>query len=74
MHMARQNFIRAESSDKRRRALRHQSRTYSDTQYTAGEKVYRGQIAMTGRVQELSYDKMDNKFLSNMCQRILEYM
>ena len=40
LHSARKNFIQAENSEKIRRALRHQVRTYADEVYENGEKVY----------------------------------
>ena len=40
MHSARHQYIKSESSDKLRRALRHQKRTYSDIKYTTGDLVY----------------------------------
>ena len=45
LHSARQNYIKAESSERIKRALRHQTRTYVDTSFENGEQVYyrRGQ-------------------------------
>ena len=40
MHAARQAFIKSESAEKLRRALRHQTRTYSDVKYFTGDIVY----------------------------------
>jgi transposase InsO family protein len=40
IHQARVNFMRAEASEKIRRASKHKTRTYSDEQFTSGEKVY----------------------------------
>ena len=40
MHAARQGFIKSESSDKIRRALKHQTRTHSDVHYSNGDLVY----------------------------------
>ena len=40
MHAAREAFIKAESDDRIRRALRHNVRTYADTKYRNGDKVY----------------------------------
>ena len=40
MHRAREIFIKAESSERIRRALRHKVRTYSDEKYNNGEKVF----------------------------------
>ena len=40
MHAARQNYIKAESSEKIRRALRHKVRTYSNNHFEKGEKVF----------------------------------
>ena len=40
IHQARVNFMRAEASEKIRRALKHKTRTYSDEQFTNGDKVY----------------------------------
>ena len=40
IHSARQNFIKAESSERIKRALRHQVRTYSEEVYLQGDKVY----------------------------------
>jgi hypothetical protein len=40
LHSARTNFINAESSDKIKRASRHQTRTYADEVYANGEKVF----------------------------------
>ena len=40
LHSARTNFIKAESSDKIKMALRHQTRTYADEVYANGEKVF----------------------------------
>ena len=39
MHVARQNCVKAEASEKIRRALRHKIRTYSDNHFENGEKV-----------------------------------
>ena len=40
LHHARENFIQTQSSEKIRRALRHNVRTYVDVQYENGEKVF----------------------------------
>ena len=40
LHSARENYIKAESSERIRRALRHQTRTYSDACFENGEQVY----------------------------------
>ena len=40
MHSARANYIKAESSEKIRRALRHKTRTYADEIFNIGEKVF----------------------------------
>ncbi|XP_057305251.1 uncharacterized protein LOC130642182 [Hydractinia symbiolongicarpus] len=40
LHKARENFIKAESSERIKRALRHNVRTYSDETYLNGEKVF----------------------------------
>ena len=40
MHAARQAFIKSESAEKLRRALCHQTRTYSDVKYFTGDIVY----------------------------------
>ena len=40
MHSARQNYIKAESSERIKRALKHQTRTYADDHFENGEKVF----------------------------------
>ena len=40
MHAARQTFIKSESAEKLRRALNHQTCTYSDVKYFTGDIVY----------------------------------
>ena len=40
MHAAREAFTKVESDDRIRRALRHNVRTYADTRYSNGDKVY----------------------------------
>ena len=40
LHSARENNIAAESSERIRRALRHNVRTYSDVVYCSGDRVY----------------------------------
>jgi hypothetical protein len=40
IHVARQNYVKAESSEKIRRALRSKVRNYVDVTYEAGEQVY----------------------------------
>ena len=40
IYSARQNFIKAESSERLKRAFRHQVRTYSEENHEAGDKVY----------------------------------
>ena len=40
IHSARQNFLKAEASQKIKNALKHSVRTYSEQQYTPGQKVY----------------------------------
>ena len=40
IHSARQNFVKAESSERIRRALRHQVRTFAEERYEQGDKVY----------------------------------
>ena len=40
LHKARQNFVKSESSERIKRALRHNVRTYSEMEYCPGEKVY----------------------------------
>ena len=48
MHTARQNFIKAESSEKIRRALRHKVRSFSDNRYENGEKVFYKHVGFKG--------------------------
>ena len=40
LYSARKNYVAAENSEKIRRALRHQVRTYADENYENGEQVY----------------------------------
>ena len=40
MHVARQKYVQAESSDKIRKALRSKTRTYVDAEYKTGDMVY----------------------------------
>ena len=40
IHSARKNFVAAENSDRIKRSLRHQVRTFSDVRYDNGDKVY----------------------------------
>ena len=40
LHSARENYVKAESSERIRRALRHKIRTSSDEEYHNGEKVF----------------------------------
>ena len=40
IHVARQKYMEAESSEKIRKALRSKVRTYADVSYEAGEQVY----------------------------------
>ena len=40
LHSARKNYIAAESSERIRRALRHKVRSYADTVYVNGDKVF----------------------------------
>ena len=40
MHSARQNFIKAESSEQLKRPFRYQVRMYSEENYEAENKVY----------------------------------
>ena len=40
MHVARQKYVEAESSEKIRRALRHKVRSYADVKYSNGDRVY----------------------------------
>ena len=40
LHSARKNYLEAENSDRIKRALRHQVRTFSDVKYENGDKVY----------------------------------
>ena len=40
MHSARYNYMKAETSERIRRALRHSTRTFSDTVFMNGEKVF----------------------------------
>ena len=40
IHSARENYIRAETSERVRRALRHKTRPYSSEEYHNGEKVF----------------------------------
>ena len=40
LHQARQNFCKAEASNKIRTALRHQTRTYAEQIYKQGDRVY----------------------------------
>ena len=39
-HKAREKYIKAESSEKIKRALRSKVRNFSDVKYESGEKVY----------------------------------
>ena len=39
LHKARENFIKAEASERIKRALRHQTRTFGEVEFSAGEKV-----------------------------------
>ena len=40
LHKARENFIKAEASERIKRAIRHQTRTYSEVHFSPGDKVY----------------------------------
>ena len=40
MHKARENFIKSEASEKIKRALKHNVRTYSEVSFSPGEEVY----------------------------------
>ena len=40
LHRARENFVKAESSERIRRALRKNIRTYSEVEFVPGEKIY----------------------------------
>ena len=40
LHKARENFIKSESSERIKRALRHNVRTYVEVEFSPGEKVY----------------------------------
>ena len=40
MHKARENFVKSESSDRIRRALKYNVRTYAELDFQPGEKVY----------------------------------
>merc|ERR1711879_364188 len=40
LHSAREKFIKAEASERIKRALRHQVRTYSEIIFAPGDKVY----------------------------------
>ena len=40
LHKARENFIKSESSERIKRALRHNVRTYAEVEFSPGEKVY----------------------------------
>ena len=40
MHRVGENFVKAESSERIMKALRHQIRTYSEEEFTNGDKVY----------------------------------
>ena len=40
LHKSRENYIKAESSDRIKRALKHNIRTYSEVDFLPGEKVY----------------------------------
>ena len=40
LHSARENFIRAESSERIRRALKHNVRTYAEIEFCPGDKVF----------------------------------
>ena len=40
LHKARENFVKSESSERIKKALRHNVRTYCEVQFDAGEKVY----------------------------------
>ena len=40
LHKARENFIRAEASDRIKRALKHNVRTYAEVDFAQGEKVF----------------------------------
>ena len=40
LHKARENFVKAESSERIRRALKHNVRTYAGIDFQPGEKVY----------------------------------
>ena len=48
LHKARQNFIKAESSERIKRALRHNVRTYSEEVFEAGDKVFYRRRAFKG--------------------------
>ena len=55
LHSARKNFIQAESSERIRRALRHNVRTYADESFNNGDRVYykrRKRSGWSGRYQD----------------------
>ena len=48
LHSARKNYIMAESSDRIKRALRKNVRSYTEVEFVAGEKVYYKRKARKG--------------------------
>jgi hypothetical protein len=48
LHSARENYVKAESSERIRRALRHKTRTYSDQVFVNGELVFYKRLRMKG--------------------------
>ena len=58
LHSARKNFIQAESSEKIKRVIRHQVKTYADKIYENGEKVKRVKTVVKGKTVPVGKDMM----------------
>ena len=48
MHAARENYVKADSSERIRRALRHKVRTYAEERYENGDKVFYRRKSVNG--------------------------
>ena len=61
LHSARSNFIKTESSERIRRALRHKTRTYSNVNYSLGDSVYYKRAGRKGWRGPARVVGLDNK-------------
>ena len=72
LHAARKNYIELEASEKLKRALKKNTRLYSDIIYQPGDIVfYKRAKEKSGKIQQELPIKLDNNRVCSLCEFIV---